>query len=105
MKRKLVMVVLLTICMAVMLTGCIPGDGSYKDKPAGFFSGLWHGCVAPISLIIGIFNPDIRVYEKNNTGWWYDFGFLLVVGGGCGGGGMAAKRRRDRRKREENMDI
>jgi hypothetical protein len=54
--------------------------------PAGFWAGLWHGIIAPIALIIGLFQPGVRVYEVRNNGWKYDLGFLLgvviVLGGG-----------------------
>jgi len=41
--------------------------------------------MAPISLIAGIFKASIRVYEPDNSGWWYDFGFYLAILGGFGG--------------------
>ncbi|WP_350344328.1 hypothetical protein PRVXT_000724 [Proteinivorax tanatarense] len=86
------MVVILTFLM--LLTGCIPGDGSYtEEQPAGFFWGIWHGWVAPISLIIGIFNEGIRIYEPINTGSAYDFGFYLAVVGGFGGISFARKNK------------
>lgn len=49
-------------------------------KPAGFWAGLWHGLIAPLVFIIGLFTTNIRVYETNNNGRWYDFGFLLGIG-------------------------
>lgn len=68
------------------LAGCIPGDGTYGlHRPAGFFWGIWHGWIAPVSLIISLFNHNIRVYEIFNTGWWYDFGFYIAIIGGFGG--------------------
>lgn len=74
------------IVIMVSLTGCAPGDGTNTaDHPAGFFWGIWHGWIAPISLIVCIFNPDIRVYESNNTGWWYDLGFYIAIVSGFGG--------------------
>lgn len=52
-----------------------------KDaKPAGFLVGIWHGIIAPVTFIIGLFNPNVRMYEVHNNGGWYDFGFLLGVG-------------------------
>jgi hypothetical protein len=54
--------------------------------PAGFWRGLWHGMTAVFALIGRIFGMDIGVYEVNNTGGWYDFGFLLGVGALTGGG-------------------
>jgi hypothetical protein len=41
--------------------------------------------MAPISLIVGFFDKNIRVYETFNTGWWYDFGFYIAVISGFGG--------------------
>jgi hypothetical protein len=68
------------------LSGCVPGDGTYEfGDPAGFFWGVWHGWIAPVSLIWGFFNPEIRIYEVNNTGWWYDFGYYMAIISGFGG--------------------
>lgn len=72
--------------LALFMTGCVPGDGTCApDDPAGFFSGVWHGWIAPISLIWGFFNSGIRIYEVYNTGWWYDFGFYMAIISGFGG--------------------
>lgn len=51
-----------------------------KAKPAGFFSGFWHGIIAPLIFIIGLFTSNVKIYEINNNGRWYDFGFLLGIG-------------------------
>ncbi len=72
----------------ILLTACAAGDSQFTtEAPAGFWYGLWHGIISVISLIIHIFNDSVVVYETNNTGGWYDFGFLLGVigiwGGGC----------------------
>lgn len=50
-------------------------------KPAGFWAGLWHGIILPITFIISLFNPKVNIYETNNTGKGYNFGFIL---GTCG---------------------
>lgn len=47
----------------------------------GFFSGLLHGFITPISFIASLFRDDIAIYAVNNSGSWYDFGFLLGSGG------------------------
>lgn len=46
-------------------------------EPAGFFSGVWHGLLAPWSLIARWFIDDVVMYAIPNTGWFYDFGFLV----------------------------
>lgn len=57
-----------------------------EAKPAGFWAGLWHGIILPITFIIRLFNPNVGIYEINNNGRWYDFGFFLGVSGSFGGG-------------------
>lgn len=48
-----------------------------SGAPAGFWAGYWHGLVAPIACLLGIFHPGIRIYEVRNTGRPYDIGFVL----------------------------
>jgi hypothetical protein len=71
--------------LIIFLSSCLPGGGNYSPlDPAGFFTGIWHGWIAPISLILGLFNKDITIYESFNTGWWYDFGFYISIIAGFG---------------------
>ncbi len=55
--------------------------------PAGFLAGLWHGLILPITFIVSLFNMNVRIYETNNSGRWYDFGFLIGVSSSFGGSG------------------
>ena len=58
-------------------------------KPAGFLSGVWHGVILPNTFFVSLFDPGVRIYETNNNGRWYDFGFLIGTSltlGGSGGG-------------------
>jgi hypothetical protein len=50
------------------------------STPYGFFSGIWHGFIAPFSFIFSLFIDDIAMYAVNNSGGWYDFGFVLGAG-------------------------
>ena len=52
-------------------------DGAGLVARAG--AGLWHGIIAPVTLVISFFNSDVKMYEVHNTGSEYDFGFLLGV--------------------------
>jgi hypothetical protein len=98
MTKRVVLMGFVLLCCAA-LSGCAPGDGTYlKDSPAGFFVGLWHGWIAPITLIWGFFNNTIRIYEVNNTGWWYDLGFYIAVIGGFGSIALTRKKASHRRK-------
>ncbi len=88
----------LALLLAAMLfaVSCAPGGGRYgPEREAGFFSGIWHGWIAPVCLIWGIFNDDIRIYEPNNSGWWYDFGFYMAVISGFGGLSLLRKKQKD----------
>ena len=83
--KKFILMVLMLSAMLV-LTACLPGDGSYSaENPAGFFWGIWHGWLAPLSLILGLIRGGYRIYEVHNTGWAYDFGFYVALIGGFGG--------------------
>lgn len=83
------------VLLVIMLAGCFPGGGLYSPSDrAGFFSGVWHGWIAPFSLVIGLFSDSIRIYEPNNTGWWYDFGFYIAVISGFGGIALSRKRKK-----------
>lgn len=91
---KIVPIILVFLFIMLVLTACLPGDGARTiTKSAGFFTGIWHGWIAPISLIVGIFNPAIRIYETFNTGWWYDFGFYIAIISGFGSISFARKKR------------
>jgi hypothetical protein len=60
-----------------------PGTNPELDKPteagivAGLGTGLWHGFISPLTLIISFFNPDIQMYEVHNSGQLYNLGFLI----------------------------
>ena len=72
----------------------VAGPNSKYAKPgataAGFWAGLWHGVISPITFIISLFHPGVRIYEVNNRGRLYDFGFIIGISGAFGGGGSTA---------------
>ncbi len=85
MTRKKIQLIGMTVILLVVLSSCLPGGGNYNiDDKAGFFSGIWHGWIAPFTLIVGAFNKNISIYEVNNVGWWYDFGYYIAVISGFG---------------------
>ena len=99
----------LTVLVAatVLLSACAAGNGTYSpEDTAGFFSGIWHGWIAPFALLAHIFDGDIRIYETNNTGIWYDVGFYIAVISGFGSLSLRRttkrQRRRSRRERPES---
>jgi hypothetical protein len=98
---------LFLIPLILLLSSCAAGDAHFtSESPAGFWYGLWHGVISVISLIIHIFNDDVFVYEINNTGGWYDFGFLLGVICIWGGGShMSCKSSADKKRDKEWQEI
>lgn len=96
MKRVALAVVI--VLAVLVLASCAPGPNSAAGtggEVAGFWKGLWHGAIALITFVISLFNDNVNIYEVNNNGGWYNFGFILGImifwGGGSGG---AARRRR-----------
>lgn len=95
MNKQSTFILICTILVALMMVGCFPNqDTPASNEPAGFFKGIWHGWIAPISLVVSFFDSNIRIYEKNNTGWWYDFGFYMAIISGFGS--LALSRRQQK---------
>lgn len=100
--KKILALVLLTVLL-VTLTGCAPGSDVEVTTPettirlrtpgtnplvneaaedgtvAGVGQGLWHGLIAPVTLVISFFNPAVQMYEVHNNGNEYNLGFLIGV--------------------------
>jgi hypothetical protein len=88
----------LLFCVALLLVGCAAGPNSQESvagrggELAGFWLGLWHGIISPITFVISLFKDGVSIYEIHNNGNWYDFGFVLGAGILFGGGGASARR-------------
>lgn len=96
---------LISISILLLLSSCAAGDAQFtQENPAGFLYGLWHGIIALISLVIHIFNENVNVYEINNIGGWYDFGFLTGVIFIWGGGSHVSCKSAADKKREKEWE-
>ena len=76
-----------------LMTACAPSisvEQCIENDLYGFWGGLWHGIIAPISFVLSLFMDDVAMYAVNNTGGWYDFGFVLGAGIIFGGSGKAS---------------
>ncbi len=99
---KTMRLVLLSLIVVLVLSACSAGAnpsvdiGAADGDIAGFWTGLWHGLIAPITFIISLFSDTVNVYEVHNNGNWYDFGFVLGAGI-LFGGGSGGRRHRSRR--------
>ena len=79
------------LILSFVIAGCgFAGVGSgWSYDPPGFFAGIWHGLLAPYTLVIRFF-LDIHMYAVPNSGWLYDCGFLIGVAGSFPIGWLAA---------------
>ena len=87
----------------LLLAACAAGPNELAGtdpEAAGFWLGLWQGLISPITFVVSLFNPDVNIYEVNNNGNWYNFGFILGVASAFSSGGRASGAApRMRRKR------
>ncbi|MFV0441258.1 MAG: hypothetical protein ACK5LV_08230 [Lachnospirales bacterium] len=75
----------LFMLIALFMKQAMPNTVNYTpDDPAGFLSGIWHGWIAPLSLVFSFFG-DSGIYAVNNSGFLYDFGFYMAIVSGFGG--------------------
>lgn len=94
---------LAVVAVLLLSAGCAPEGHSLKEiaeisgqKVPGFWLGLWHGAIFPITFIISLFNESVGVYEVVNSGKLYNFGFLLGLFGSIGGMAKNSVRSRDK---------
>ena len=101
MKRKSLF--LFAVVLVILLSACAPGpnpmrgaDAPEIEEPAGFWRGLWHGIIVPVTFVVSLFNDGVNIYEVANNGGWYNLGFILGVSAVFGGSGGSAGRARRR---------
>lgn len=77
---------LLICCLALVFAlGCAAGPNmsekvkDYDGTVAGFWRGLWHGIISPVTFIISLFTENVHFYEVHNNGNWYNFGYVLGI--------------------------
>lgn len=97
---KKILVLGLLVLAIVILAGCTAGPNTMVNTPgeegtvAGFWLGLWHGIIAPVTFVISLFSDTVHVYEVHNNGNWYNLGFLLGIVSIWGGAGRRTASRR-----------
>ena len=87
---------LLVGVMLLGAAGCAAGPGVAAGVDAaglaGFWQGVWHGLISPISFLVSLFTDSVSVYEVHNTG-------ISTVFSSSARSGVVAQRRRDDRRR------
>ena len=103
-KSRFVLAALAAAAMLV-LASCAAGPNDVAQVNstdlAGFWLGLWHGLISPITFLVSLFNDQVNIYEVHNNGNWYNFGFMLgvstVFSGVLGGSAASSSRARSAR--------
>ena len=57
----------------------LANQAAENGQVAGVLQGLWHGLIAPVTLIMSFFNENVQMYEVHNDGKEYNLGYLLGV--------------------------
>jgi len=103
MQRRQVVLALMALSLVLVLAACAAGANPEVGKAAaggesaGFWLGLWHGIISPVTFVISLFNEKVSIYEVHNDGNWYDFGFVLGAGILFGGGFLGIGRNSSKR--------
>jgi hypothetical protein len=103
MNKSILSVTILLVLVTLLLAACAPGSEIDVNTPdstieltspgpnpqlnepgdngrvAGVAQGLWHGLIAPVTLIGSFFNPEMQIYEVHNNGREYNLGYLVGV--------------------------
>lgn len=58
----------------------MPGPNSkYIEKPVGFWQGLGHGIILPLTFIYSQYQPRVKLYETDNLERGYNWGFVVGI--------------------------
>ena len=88
------------VVLLILLTSCAAGPNTQRSiadgggDVAGFWLGLWHGIISPVTFFISLFVDTMNIYEVHNSGNWYNLGFVLGAGILFSGGAAGARKRR-----------
>lgn len=90
MPRSRILPAILIVVGVLVLAACAPGGNNVAatgaPAEAGFWLGLWHGVISPVTFIVSLFNHHVNLYEVHNNGNWYNFGFVLGLSATFGAG-------------------
>jgi hypothetical protein len=70
------------------------GMATVEAQAAGFWLGLWQGCIVILSFIVSWFDKDITIYQTGNVGFWYNLGYIFGLTVALGGGAKASNKRK-----------
>ncbi|MHC1782357.1 MAG: hypothetical protein AB9891_06270 [Anaerolineaceae bacterium] len=50
-----------------------------SGRIATLLTGVWHGFISPVTLLVSLTNSNVQMYEVHNDGSQYNSGFLLGI--------------------------
>ena len=87
---------------ALVLTACAAGpNAAVGPDAAGFWLGLWHGLISPVTFVVSLFTDKVSIYEVHNNGNWYDFGFMIGISAVFSGPASSRSATARRRARQQ----
>ena len=94
MDRRRILFTTAAMFLCLVAAGCAAGPNelvnTWRDgDSAGFWLGLWHGMILPITIWVSLFSDHVSIYEIHNSGAWYNLGFFFGIASVLGGGGSA----------------
>ena len=69
--------IIVSIGIVLFFTGCGNTNPNEVSQGVGFFSGIWDGWTVFFAFVGKMFGANYNIYEVNNNGNFYNFGFLL----------------------------
>jgi hypothetical protein len=78
MNNKKFLFMIFFLCITLVGCGFVGSPGGVGTDVPGFLMGIWHGLLAPWTLIARFF-LNIEMYAVPNTGFTYDLGFILGI--------------------------
>ena len=69
MNKKYLGIVAVLVLAMLLFAGCAAGVNPAVDVPdvdgnsAGFWMGLWHGIISPVTFIISLFSDSVNIYD------------------------------------------
>ncbi len=88
---------LLAVMVVLTVSACAAGENSgvaHGAHHAGFWLGLWHGLITPVTFVISLFTDSANVYGVRNNGNWYVSGYVLGLMLGTGGSARSGEAAR-----------
>ena len=60
------------LLLVLALAACAPAapEASQAAGAPGFWQGLWHGLISPVTFLVSLFNDKVGICEVSNSGSW-----------------------------------